>query len=76
LYSITLIDHAGRAVESRNIEAINVLAALTQANRRICRIFNSAGRTALDPKGRVDVLDDRGSPVARIYCAEALHALS
>ncbi|MGK6323193.1 hypothetical protein ACMGDM_08900 [Sphingomonas sp. DT-51] len=50
--------------------------AMACANRRLCRTFGSSGEPALDPKGRVDVLDRTGVVVARIYCAEAIAAMS
>jgi len=76
LYSLSLIDRAGRVLDHSSVDASTVSGALAQANRRLCAILSDADRSAFDLKGRIDVLDQQGSPVARIHCADALIAMS
>jgi hypothetical protein len=76
LYSIRFIGDFGREVIGGELEAANVSTALAQANHRFWSIVTRDGVAAIDPKGRLDVLDHQGSPVARIYCAEALLVMS
>ena len=76
LYSLSLIDSAGHVVDHRSVDAITVSSALAEANRRMCAILGDRDRGTFDPKGRIDVLDQQGSPVARIHCADALFAMS
>ena len=75
-YSMALFSHAGEVLYSHSIEAADVFTALTHANHHIWMILNSDEHTAIDSRSRVDVLDDRGSPVARISGAEVLLAMS
>lgn len=46
------------------------------ANRRLYACFREGAAKPLDPCGRVDVLNASGMIVARIYCAEAIVAMS
>ncbi|NYD91252.1 hypothetical protein [Sphingomonas melonis] len=50
--------------------------ALAMANRELHSLLRSADRRTVDLKGRVDLMDEGGAPVARIYCADALIAMS
>ena len=75
-YSLLFIDKSSRLVADRRLRARHVHHALAQANRRLYRTFVGGQEPALDPKGRVDVLDPSGAIVARIYCAEAIAAMS
>lgn len=76
LYSLDFIDRAGRRLRRRDVEAPNVSFALAMANQELHSLLNSADRRTLDLKGRVDLMDEDGAPVARIYCADALIAMS
>ncbi len=75
-YSLLFIDKSSRLVADRRLRARDVHHALAQANRRLYRTFVGGEKPALDPRGRVDVLDPSGAIVARIYCAEAIAAMS
>ena len=75
-YSVVLFSHAGEVLYSHSIEAADVFTALTHANHHIWMILSSDEHTGIDSRSRVDVLDDRGSPVARISGAEVLLAMS
>jgi len=76
LYSLSFMDRSGVVLNCRSLEASSVSNALAQANHCLCTILGGADRGTLDLKGRVDVIDQRGSAVARIHCADALVAMS
>lgn len=75
-FSLQYMDKANRLIEDRRLRAPDVWHAMACANRRLHRSFASSDQSALDPQGRVDVLDPTGAIVARIYCAEAIAAMS
>jgi hypothetical protein len=75
-YSLHYIDKASRLIDDQRLRAPDLWHAMACANRRLHRSFLGAREPALDPKGRVDVLDPSGVLVARIYCAEAISAMS
>ena len=58
------------------LEAANWSFALAQAHRELCVVLHDANQDAVDRQGRVDLMNEAGSPVARIYCADMLHAMS
>jgi hypothetical protein len=76
LYSLDFIDRSGHVLDRRPLEAVNVSYALAQANRSLCTALRGTDRGGMDLKGRVDVVDEQGAAVARIYCADALLAMS
>jgi len=76
LYSLVFSGNFGCSTKGCKLEAPNVSTALAKANQRFCSIVSREGLAAIDPKGRLDVLDHQGCPVARIYCAEALLCMS
>ncbi|WP_342659259.1 hypothetical protein NPJ82_17570 (plasmid) [Sphingomonas sp. NY01] len=76
LYLLALFDQSGRIVDHRRLQAASVSLALAHANRRLCSLLKRAGRSRIDPHGRMDVLDENGMPVARVYCRDALHSMS
>jgi len=75
-YSLAFFGDFGRGARGGELEAANVSTALAEANKRFRSIVSREGLTAIDPNGRLDVLDHQGRPVARIYCAEALLGMS
>jgi len=70
------MDKSSRLIEGRRLRAPDVWHAMACANRRLHRSFAGSRQPELDPQGRVDVLDQDGAIVARIYCAEAIAAMS
>ena len=76
LYLLALFDQSGRIVDHRRLQAASLSLALAHANRRLCSLLKRAGRSRIDPRGRMDVLDENGMPVARVYCRDALHSMS
>lgn len=76
LYSLAFLDNTGHIVARRKVKAHCVSTALNQANRHLCKILKGARRAMFEPSGRMDVLDEQNRPVARVYCADALHAIS
>lgn len=75
-FSLHYMDKASRLIDDQRLRAPDVWHAMACANRRLHRSFLGAREPALDPNGRVDVLDQSGVIVARIYCAEAISAMS
>jgi hypothetical protein len=76
LYSLAFTDCSGRLLHDHRCEAANVSQALAQANRRLSTLWLRDHGSRIDPRGRVDVLDQQGSTVARIHCADAITAMS
>ena len=74
-FSLLFMDKSSQLVADQRLQARDTQHALAQANRRLYRTFVGGDQPALDPRGRVDVLDPTGVVVARIYCAEAIAAM-
>lgn len=75
-FSLHFMDKTSRLLEDHRLRAPDVWHAMACANRRLHRSFVGSRVPTLDPQGRVDVLDRDGVIVARIYCAEAIAAMS
>jgi len=76
LYSIVFLDASGHVIGVHAYEARDIWQALAHANRRLSLRFKWRGQKAIDPHGRVDVLDHRGTTVGRIPCADAIAAMT
>jgi hypothetical protein len=75
LYLLKTCDRNGHVLHHKRVTAPDAFAALASANRRL-RVMIRVGMLAMDPKGRIDVTDQRGHTVARLVCAEAIAAMS
>lgn len=75
-YSLVFLDRSNQVIEDRALRARDVGHAMAKANRRLCSSFRMEGPHRFDPKGRVDVRDEQGGMLARIYCAETIAAMS
>lgn len=64
-------DKSGAILREEKLEASGLRHAMAQASSRISSMVGSAGQT-FDPRGRIEITDRDGHPVARIYCAEVL----
>lgn len=75
-FSLHFFDRASLPVEVRPSQARDVGQAMGDANRRLYACFREGTAEQFDPRGRVDVLNANGMIVARIYCTEAIVAMS
>ncbi|PVE50229.1 hypothetical protein DC429_17740 [Arthrobacter sp. TPD3018] len=75
-FSLHFFDRTSLPIDIRPSHARDVGQAMGDANRRLYACFREGAAKPLDPCGRVDVLNASGMIVARIYCAEAIVAMS
>lgn len=71
-----MLDRAGRVLHDERLERSDLRAAMADANMLL---RNAVGRKLfgqLDPRGRVEIADSNGRPMARINCAEMIAAIT
>ena len=70
IYHHRLCDGTGRVLHNEQVEVATLVDAMVHANRGMCRIARHFPGRQVDPRGRIEIADAQGLPVARIYFAD------
>lgn len=73
IYQHRVCDRSGHIILSREIELPSLRDAMAYANSRLTSTVRELTETQFDPRGRIEIADRNGDPVARIYFTEAYH---
>jgi hypothetical protein len=74
IYYHRACDRSGRTLHQEALECGSLHEAMIEANTRIRCMSLGVAQSDVHPVWRVEIADDDGHPVARIYCMEVIAA--